>query len=89
MVDFQSPYHEETFEFSKPLKLRLVAYFRKEYDLDIKDEEANLFLTSLAALYDALSKAPATLQPEPSDRLSGAGRAEVAGDDTPSRGVGL
>lgn len=73
MVDSRSPYHEEPFEFSKPLKLRLVAYFRKEYNLDIKDEEADLFLTSLASLYGALSKAPATLRPEPSNRLGGAG----------------
>lgn len=77
------------FSFSTPLKVRLVAYFRKYYDLDIKDEEADLFLTSLASLYDALSKAPASPRPETRDRLSGAGRAEVAGDDTPARGSGL
>ncbi len=52
---------QEYFQFSKPLKLRLIEYFRKEYDLDINDEEADLFLASLAALYDALSKAPATV----------------------------
>ena len=47
----------DNFTFSTPLKLRLVAYFRKHYDLDIKDEEADLFLTSLAALYGAMAKA--------------------------------
>lgn len=46
------------FSFSTPLKLRLVAYFRKYYDLDIKDEEADLFLRSLATVYDALSRNP-------------------------------
>lgn len=45
--------HQHT--FSTPLKLRLVAYFRKEYGLDIKDEEADLFLRSLANVYDALA----------------------------------
>lgn len=51
---------EGGFSYSTPLKMRLVAYFRKYYDLDIKDEEADLFLNSLAALYDALSKAELT-----------------------------
>lgn len=56
-----NPYEESEFSFSTPLKLRLVAYFRKYYDLDIKDEEADLFLNSLVALYDALSKEPRKL----------------------------
>lgn len=62
--------------------MRLVAYFRKYYDLDIKDEEADLFLSSLAALYDALSKVPAVPQPEPRADLSRAGEAGTAGWDT-------
>lgn len=48
--------HPDQFNFSTPLKLRLVAYFRTNYGLDIKDEEADLFLRSLATVYDALSK---------------------------------
>lgn len=72
---------EDGFTFSTPLKLRLVAYFRKYYDLDIKDEEADLFLTSLAALYDALSKAPASSRSDPSGRLSDAGRMGAGGSD--------
>jgi hypothetical protein len=64
-----TPNHQDEngFTFSTPLKLRLVAYFRKYYDLDVRDDEADLFLTSLAALYDALSKHPSrpTLRPEP------------------------
>ena len=61
-----------------------MAYFRKYYDLDIKDEEADVFLTSLAALYDALSKVSAAPRPEASDRLSGAARAGAAGTDNPT-----
>lgn len=51
--------HPDQFNFSTPLKLRLVAYFRTHYDLDVKDEEADLFLRSLATVYDALSRNPA------------------------------
>ncbi len=54
--------------------MRLVEYFRKEYDLDIKDEEADLFLTSLATLYDALAKRAAP----PADPLM---RERAAGSD--------
>lgn len=75
--------NQNEYNFSTPLKVRLVAYFRKYYDLDIKDEEADVFLTSLAALYDALSKASVASRREPSDRLSGAGRAGTAGMDNP------
>ena len=49
---------KDGFSFSTPLKLRLVAYFHKYYDLDMKDEEADLFLRSLATVYDALSRDP-------------------------------
>ena len=66
-----NPYKEEPLSFSKPLKLRLVEYFRKEYDLDIKDAEADLFLNSLAALYDALSRAAP--QSEPLERPDAGG----------------
>ena len=79
----QNPYPPEDFSFSKPLKLRLVEYFRKEYDLDIKDEEADLFLNSLAALYDALSRAAP--QSEPLKRPD-AGGSEVGGSITPTSG---
>ena len=48
----------EGFSFSTPLKLRLVAYFRKHYEIDINNSEADLFLRSLAVVYDALSKNP-------------------------------
>ncbi len=58
--------HPDQFNFSTPLKLRLVAYFRTEYGLDIKDEEAGLFLASLAALYDELSRVG---QPSPEPLL--------------------
>lgn len=60
------------YTFSTPLKIRLVAYFRKEYDLDIKDEEADLFLRSLAVVYDALSRDPRMHVPPGScDRAGG------------------
>lgn len=66
------------FSFSTPLKLRLVAYFRSNYDLDIKDEEADLFLRSLATVYDALSRNP---------RLSPAGETPLQrGDQTETPG---
>lgn len=77
-----SPENQPEYSFSTPLKVRLVAYFRKYYDLDIKDEEADLFLTSLAALYDALSKIPAVPQPEPRVDLSHAGEAGTADRNT-------
>jgi hypothetical protein len=64
---------EDGFSFSTPLKLRLVAYFRDNYDLDIKDEEADLFLTSLAALYGALAEAARTSASEAGTRYSGDG----------------
>ncbi len=51
-----NPVMQDGFSFSTPLKLRLIAYFRKTYSLDIKDEEADLYLNALVAVYDALSK---------------------------------
>lgn len=51
--------HHDQFSYSEPLKLRLVEYFRKHYDLDVKDEEVDLFLSALAALYDELSRTTA------------------------------
>lgn len=44
--------------FSKGLETRLIEYFKKEYALNITDEEAQLFLRSLATVYDALSREP-------------------------------
>ena len=41
----------------------MVAYFRKEYGLDVRDEEADLFLSALAALYDELGKAATRSDP--------------------------
>lgn len=55
---------QSEYGFSTPLKIRLVAYFRATYDLDIKDEEADLFLRSLATVYDALSKDPRLSPPD-------------------------
>ena len=78
-----NPYKQEPFSFSTPLKVRLVRYFRKEYGLDIEDEEAGLFLTSLAALYDALSKVDP--QSGPLERPD-AGGFEVGGSITPTSG---
>jgi hypothetical protein len=44
------------FTFSAPLRLRLITYFREKFDTDMTDDEANLFLGSLARVYDALTK---------------------------------
>lgn len=76
-----SPTDSDGFNFSTPLKLRLVAYFRNCYNLDIKDQEADLYLRSLVRVYDALSKEP---------RLSPPGKPPlVRGDqaEVPSPGV--
>ena len=53
---FPQPSSTQPFSFSTPLKLRLVAYFRDNYGLDVRDDEADLFLRTLANVYDALSK---------------------------------
>ncbi len=39
--------------------MRLIQYFRKEYNLEIKSEEADLYLTSFATLYEAMGEAGA------------------------------
>lgn len=44
------------FKFSKVLEVRLITYFKKNYDLDISSDEAQLFLASLARFYSALTK---------------------------------
>lgn len=54
---------QSEYGFSTPLKIRLVAYFRTHYDLDIKDEEVDLFLRSLGVVYDCLSRNPALTRP--------------------------
>lgn len=46
------------FRFSKGLEARLIVYFKKNYDLRVSADEAQLFLRSLARIYDALSKEP-------------------------------
>ena len=76
--------HPDQFNFSTPLKLRLVAYFRANYDLDIKDEEADLFLRSLGTVYDALSRDP-RLSPAGQEPLQRGCRPEGAngGEDSP------
>ena len=71
--------HPDNFNFSTPLKLRLVAYFRKYYDLDIKDEEADLFLRSLATVYDSLSRNPRLTPPALPSQTDGAVREGAAG----------
>jgi hypothetical protein len=76
---------EDGFSFSTPLKLRLVAYFRDNYDLDIKDEEADLFLTSLAALYGALAEASRTSTPEDGTRYNGDDSGEAGAARLPTR----
>lgn len=43
-------------KFSKCLETRLITYFKKTYDLEVSSDEAELFLESLAKVYDALSK---------------------------------
>jgi hypothetical protein len=45
------------FKFSKPLAERLINYFLKNYDVPMSSEESQLFLASLARLYEALSDA--------------------------------
>ena len=57
-----------------------MAYFRKHYDLDIKDEEADLFLRSLATVYDALSRDP-RLRPPGAPPLQRGDQADVSGTD--------
>ena len=78
--------HSDQFNFSTPLKLRLVAYFRMHYDLDIKDEEADLFLRSLATVYDALSRDP-RLSPVGQEPLQRDCRPEGANRDEGSPGA--
>lgn len=65
MLFTQDSNSQPEYGFSTPLKIRLVAYFRTHYDLDIKDEEADLFLRSLATVYDALSRDPRLAAPVP------------------------
>lgn len=56
------------FKFSKSLETRLITYFQNSYDLEVSPGEAQLFLGSLARLYDALSEEPQT-QARPSDSI--------------------
>lgn len=78
------------FNFSTPLQLRLVAYFRDNYDLDVKDDEADLFLRSLATVYESLSRNPRLTPPDLPSQTVGAGRAGAPGfspGTRPSPGV--
>jgi hypothetical protein len=40
------------FNYSEPLRQRLIIYFKLKYDLDITIEQANEYLDSLANLFD-------------------------------------
>jgi len=44
------------FQYSEPLRNRLIDYFQKKYGLDITPEQANEYLESLANLYDWLAE---------------------------------
>jgi hypothetical protein len=46
----------EPFAFSLKLQDRLITYFKQNYSLEVIPEEAQMFLRSIARLYDALTK---------------------------------
>ena len=75
--DPATPYHSEPYTFSTPLKLRLVTFFRTSYELDISDEEADLYLRTLSTVYDCLSQNAALLPTNQPSQNRGAG--EVGG----------
>jgi len=61
---YKNSYSHSTnnFSFSTPLKARLVAYFHKHYEYEVKDEETDLFLNALSGVYDCLSQRAGTAQ---------------------------
>ena len=44
------------FNYSEPLRRRLIVYFKSRYGLDITNEQANEYLDSLAKLCDWFEK---------------------------------